>query len=150
MNLVSLYHININCRDFDRSMAFYQRLGFSVLYDLDHVQGEALATLLALPDVRGRAAILQLDEHPRACRLDLIEWIVPPTSGAPSDDASAVGFARLCFYTKNIEADYESLQADGVTVLSEPLALEFADGSTARAFCFRDPDGTLLELIGFD
>jgi len=28
MNLRSIYHININCTNFDRSYAFYQMLGF--------------------------------------------------------------------------------------------------------------------------
>ena len=30
MHITSMYHININCRDFDVSLAFYQKLGFVV------------------------------------------------------------------------------------------------------------------------
>ncbi|MEM7469569.1 MAG: VOC family protein, partial [Pseudomonadota bacterium] len=74
----------------------------------------------------------------------------PKPSGSPTQKLNEVGLARLCFYSKDIWADHAELKADGVEILSEPTRLEFANGSSAFAFCFRDPDGTLLELIGFE
>ena len=149
MNLQSLYHINVNCSDFERSLAFYKKLGFSELYDLDVVEGRALAEVLGLDEPRGRAAILQLDDHPRACRVDLIEWTSPKPIGETPSTLNHIGFARLCFYTKDIWADYEELKSEGIETLSAPKTLEFSDGSRAEALCFKDPDGTVLELVGF-
>ena len=149
MNLQSLYHINVNCSDFARSLTFYKKLGFSELYNLDVVEGGALAEVLGLEKPKGRAAILQLDDHPRACRVDLIEWISPKPTGQTPPTLNHLGFARLCFYTKDIWADYQELKSDGVEILSAPKTLDFRNGSSAEAFCFKDPDGTVLELVGF-
>ncbi len=30
----SVFHVNINVKDFDRSLAFYQMLGFKVILDI--------------------------------------------------------------------------------------------------------------------
>ncbi|MEM7279952.1 MAG: VOC family protein, partial [Pseudomonadota bacterium] len=80
----------------------------------------------------------------------LIEWLEPEAEGSPTKALNEVGFARLCFYTKDIWADYASLKEDDVELFSEPVNLDFANGSSALAFCFRDPDGTVLELVGFE
>ena len=43
MNLAGLLHININCSDFDRSKAFYEKLGFRVLMPINQEEEGALA-----------------------------------------------------------------------------------------------------------
>lgn len=35
--LESIFHINVNCTDFDRSMEFYAKLGFKDVRDLEVV-----------------------------------------------------------------------------------------------------------------
>ena len=32
-------------------------------------------------------------------------------------------------------------------MISEPVTIHFAGGAGAKFFCFKDPDGTFLELI---
>ena len=34
MSITGLVHVNINCSDFDRSLAFYERLGFERAVDV--------------------------------------------------------------------------------------------------------------------
>ena len=34
MNITGMVHVNINCRDFERSRAFYEELGFKVLIEV--------------------------------------------------------------------------------------------------------------------
>lgn len=150
MQVAGLYHVNVNCSDFDRSLAFYEALGFRRAYALGDVAGEALGRLLDLPEPRGRAALLRLGDDPRACHLDLIEWTSPRSDEPPYAALNHLGAARICLHSKDVRADHRALVERGVDVLSEPVALEFANGSRAVAFCFRDPDGTILELIGFD
>ncbi|MEQ8737800.1 MAG: VOC family protein, partial [Hoeflea sp.] len=108
-NNLQMFHINVNCSDLDRSVAFYKALGFKVINDFsmdepaggrDPTIGERtpnLAEILGVdPGSRMRAAFLRLGDDPRATILDLIEWIEPKSSGAPAH-MTQMGMARLCF-----------------------------------------------------
>ena len=75
----SLFHVNVNCSNFERSLRFYKMLGFKVALDIPAV-GKSDAGQsdtgrgLGLPDSVARAAIMTLSDDPHATRLDLIEW----------------------------------------------------------------------------
>ncbi len=146
MAIKSIFHINVNCRDLDRSRAFYESLGFRGVLDLpEGGQADMLRGLGLAPTARARAVIMMLDPaSPRSTRLDLIEWTEPPTHGAALPDLAHVGAARIALWTKGIDQEYERLRAEGVEFLSEPV-----DMNGTRFCCFKDPDGTILELIDF-
>ena len=56
MAIKSIFHINVNCRDLDRSRAFYESLGFKVVLDLKAGGAAEMLRGLALPaGSRGRA-----------------------------------------------------------------------------------------------
>ena len=42
-----------------------------------------------------------------------------------------------------LDEEYERLKADGVEFLSEPLFM----GGHTKFVCFKDPDGTIIELL---
>ena len=146
MAIKSIFHINVNCRNLDRSRAFYENLGFEGVLDLpEGGKPEMLRGLGLPPSARGRAVIMMLDPKvPRSTRLDLIEWTEPPTGGEALPDLTHVGAARIALWTKGIEAEYQRLRAEGVEFLSEPV-----DMNGSWFCCFKDPDGTVLELIDF-
>src|SRR5262245_63892893 len=54
MNITSIYHININCTNFERSFAFYKMLGFKEVVDFGEGTGPQMAGL-KLPGARGRS-----------------------------------------------------------------------------------------------
>jgi catechol 2,3-dioxygenase-like lactoylglutathione lyase family enzyme len=148
-----VFHVNVNCHDFERSLAFYELLGFRLVNDLGVGRGGPYRRGLGMPErSSNRAALLMLDpDAPRSTRLDLIEWIDPPTHGdpvhhEPSGDLAHVGIARIALWTVGIDEEYERLSLAGVQFLTEPVTMN--DGST-RFCCFTDPDGTVLELISF-
>jgi catechol 2,3-dioxygenase-like lactoylglutathione lyase family enzyme len=58
-----------------------------------------------------------------------------------------LGFSRLALRTKDLIPFYEKLKAAGVEFLSEPIEIDVV--GARRYVLFRDPDGTLLELIEF-
>jgi catechol 2,3-dioxygenase-like lactoylglutathione lyase family enzyme len=91
--------------------------------------------------------LLALSDDPRATRIDLIEWKQPLTETPPYPNLYHAGIARIALFTKNIEAEYARLSAEGVEMVSEPVTIRFAGGAGAKFFCFKDPDGTFLELI---
>jgi predicted enzyme related to lactoylglutathione lyase len=47
----------------------------------------------------------------------------------------------------DIDADFDFLVSQGVEVVSEPVNVHTSETSYARFFCFKDPDGTFLELV---
>ena len=144
-------HINVNVRDLDVSIRFYEKLGFEVFipgipYLGLNAERESLvhaeaAEALGIPQgTAGRACIMQLDNG--FPKLDLTEY-------ADSDQRSPLenqdfGLVRICLASQDLAADYQHLMATGVEFISAPTTCHqrMAD----IAIC-RDPDGTLIELI---
>lgn len=146
MTITHIFHVNVNCSDLDVSKPFYERLGFQSVLDLPTGGDASLARGLDLPDCDGRATIMMLDpEQPRQTRLDLLEWTQPRDPAPPYEHLGRLGIARLALRSTDLAADYERLVADDVDVLSEPQMM----GAHTRFVCFRDPDGSIIELIEF-
>lgn len=143
----SIFHININVTDFERSLAFYKMVGFKVVLDIGEGPNKANDVGLNIPDSRARAALLALSDDPRATRIDLIEWKKPATEGAPYPHLYHAGAARIALFTKNLDEEYARLKANGVEMVSDPVMIRFGNKAGAKFFCFKDPDGTFLELI---
>ena len=145
-------HININVSNLDESIAFYQKLGFSMLLpgipylDLTASDGSnrmpaTAARALAMPEqCEGRACIMQLDEG--FPKIDLVEWSNTDQQ-SPLGNAD-LGLVRLCLASQDLESDYATLVERGVKFLSEPQVTK--DGKADIAVCV-DPDGSLIELI---
>ncbi|MBV8360007.1 MAG: VOC family protein [Deltaproteobacteria bacterium] len=143
----SVFHVNINVTNFERSLEFYKMVGFKVVLDLGDGPNKGNDQGLGIPNSRARAALLALSDDPRATRIDLIEWKQPQTDGAPYPHLYHAGIARIALFTKNVDEEYTRLKANGVEMVSEPVTMRFANKAGAKFFCFKDPDGTFLELI---
>ena len=145
-------HININVSNLDASIAFYQKLGFSVLLpgipylglEASAVSGpvpESAAVALDIPATsRGRACIMQLDDG--FPKLDLTEWSDMEQRSPPGN--ADLGLVRFCMGSQHLAQDHATLLEQGVTFLSAPQPT--LDGKADIAVCV-DPDGTLIELI---
>ena len=143
----SIFHININVTDFERSLTFYKNLGFKVVLNIGEGPNKANDVGLGIPNSVARAALLALGDDPRATRIDLIEWKKPQTEGAPYPHLYHTGAARIALFTKDLDQEYERLKGMGVECVSEPVTIQFGNKAGAKFFCFKDPDGTFLELI---
>ena len=82
-NIKSIFHININVTNFERSLKFYEMLGFHVVRDFGEFGDPSLARGLGARECHGRAVLMILGDDLHATGLDLIEWKVPPTEGRP-------------------------------------------------------------------
>jgi len=156
-NVLQVFHININCSDFERSLAFYQQLGFRRLVDFEETSpagrrtfgAKGLGPVLNLPDdCDGRACLLALGDDPRATRLDLIEWKQPRTTAPGPRGMAQTGVARICLKVRDCQALYQRLVAGGYVVYSPPTLIELA-GSHEYVFCCEDPDGVVIEFMQF-
>jgi catechol 2,3-dioxygenase-like lactoylglutathione lyase family enzyme len=145
MNVTGLLHININCSDFDRSRKFYEMLGFKVLMPVLPEGSGDVAAAVGMTSYTLRGALMK---HRDGSVIDLLEWQEPGDATPPYERLNHLGLGRIAFVTTNIEADIEFLRAAGVEFLSAgPAAVAGPAGSTTRFICFRDPDGTVLELV---
>ncbi|MEQ9590661.1 MAG: VOC family protein [Parvibaculaceae bacterium] len=145
-------HININVRDLDRSIVFYEQLGFELFIPaIPYLGLDTTAEHQNLPDgaatalgithgARGRACIMQLgDGFPK---LDLTEF-VGLDQNTPLTNADT-GLVRICLTSEDLPRDVARLKADGVEFLSEP---QEGHGALADIAVCKDPDGTLIELL---
>jgi catechol 2,3-dioxygenase-like lactoylglutathione lyase family enzyme len=147
MAIKDVFHVNVNCTNLDRSRQFYELVGFKVVTELGLGGSDDMNRGLGLPNgSKARAVLMMLEpEKPRGTRIDLIEWVDPPTKGSPAPDLAHAGAVRIALWTIGIDEEYERLKSAGVEFLSDVVGM----GKGARFCCFKDPDGTILELIDF-
>ena len=112
MNLAGLLHVNINCRDFDRSRAFYEKLGFRVLMPINQEEEGALAAAVGMRNYSLRGALMRSRD---GTIIDLLEWQHPRNEESPYGALNHLGLARLAFVTKDLDADIAALEEEGVT-----------------------------------
>ena len=147
----NVVHVNVNVSDLDRSVAFYERLGFAVMHRFGSAtrdRDDPAAGAMAFGGRLLRGAVMSLGDHPHAAtKLELIEWIEPRAEPPPERPHHRVGVARIALRTKGLLATCERLRRAGVVFELEPSDVALVG---ARRFAlFRDPDGTLLELVEF-
>ena len=145
-------HININVRDLEESVAFYELFGFELLmpsipyFGLVR-EGESRGLpvegkrALKLPDgTTGRGCILRLGSG--FPMLDLTEW-AGDDGRAPLENGDR-GLVRICLASRDLNRDYDRLRERGVRFLSAPQSCQ---GGMAEVAVCMDPDGALIELI---
>ena len=143
-----IFHFNINCTDLERTLPFYQMLGFKVILDFgEGMESQEMAAAFGMRAARIKGVHLRLGDDSQATRIDLLEFQNPAPAGQPYPHLYHTGVARMCLKTTNIWQMYEELKAKGVEFLSEPKLLP---GTSVTIVCFKDPDGTFLELLEGD
>ncbi|MDJ0785411.1 MAG: VOC family protein [Myxococcota bacterium] len=146
MNVQGLVHVNVNCSDFDRSRAFYESLGFELFLEVPPTNTAEVAGAVGFSDYRLRGGLFRLKGHPPLV-IDLLEWREPRDDEAPYSRLNHLGIARIALATADLDADLAELRAAGVEVVGEPATVVWEGRPSSRFVCFKDPDGTVLELV---
>lgn len=134
LSLPRPYHVNVNCSDLDRSLAFYEGiLGFTRLARTTPSEPQPGAAF-GLEQVQWDAWILAGASGMAGLVLDLLEWKVPTPAGRPAA-LTEQGFAALGIAVPDLAATLAALESAGHRV----------SGATIT-----DPDGTLLDLVEGD
>lgn len=134
--LRGVHHVSFAVSDLERSIAFYEALGFS-MHDRWEEGPEQCATGLGVPGADIEVAQLRGP----GILLELMWYRTPegtPTPPAPAD----VGSAHIAFDTGDIRAAAEAIAAAGARMVSEVQT-----DPVAHWVQFSDPDGIRLELI---
>jgi catechol 2,3-dioxygenase-like lactoylglutathione lyase family enzyme len=145
MNITGMMHVNVNVSDFDRARAFYERLGFQVVWEVPERNTPEVAAAVGMPPYRVRGALMALPGTPTL--IDLLEWKEPRDASPPYPHLYHLGLARIALTTRDLDADMAELEREGVEFLSPPASLAGPGGAATRFVCFKDPDGTVLELV---
>ena len=112
-NIRSIFHINVNVTDFERSLKFYEMLGFHVVRDFGDFGDRLLARGLGARNATARSA----DDPRRRFARDTpgpYRMEAPPTEGRPYSHLFHAGACRIALRTKTLRADYEELKGRGV------------------------------------
>ena len=144
--LKKLFHVNICVRDMERSIKFYSKLGFSKVNDFtldDPTVGDALG----LEARKLRGVFLRLGDDESAPVLDLVQFIDPPPQGTPYATLNNIGICRIAFTVEDIDATYAELIQMNVEFVAPLKKLDGPGGAEVGVVCFKDPDGTILELV---
>jgi catechol 2,3-dioxygenase-like lactoylglutathione lyase family enzyme len=146
----SLFHFVLNVSSLERSLDFYQKLGFRILRDnRDVVWPAMVAENFGMPVAQGRGALLAIGDGPDHTRIDLIEWLEPRWRGPEQSDASGEAIPRvIALRTRNVRAAWADLRAQGIEFIREPREPNPTVGIESIVCC-RDPDGTIVELIEY-
>ena len=136
-------HAGITVADLDRSIAFYELLGYEVCARWVRTE-EYLRELVGYPTVDLHAAILRHDRV--GVFLEILEYRnierveIDPSNGNP-------GTAHICLFVEGFEALWERLKAAGVEAVSEPVSPTVGPNKGALAIYLVDPDGHRVELV---
>jgi len=146
--IARIFHFNINCSNLERTLAFYQLLGFKIIIDFrEGMASQEMADAFGMKTANLKGVHLRLGDAADATRIDLLEFTDPAPAGQPYPHLYHTGIARMCLKTTDIERDYRDLSAKGIKFLTEPKKLP---GTPVSIVCFKDPDGTFLELLEGD
>lgn len=140
-------HIGVTVSDLERSCRFYgEILGLKPAGVL-RMEGPATERLFAVPGIVADIAYFNGNDHLLCPPIELIQFNVPPSRGHGA--LTNLGISEICLETDDIEREYRRLSGLGVEFLSEPIPFDFRpDGfGLSKVVYFRDPDGTVLEMI---
>ena len=142
------FHVNICVSDMERSIRFYERIGFRKVGDFMLGGGDpGIGVALGLEVKQLRGVFMQIGDDPQALVLDLVQFVDPPPQGKPYPTLNNLGICRIAFLVDDIAAVYADLKALDVEFVAPLNMFDGPRGSKIGVLCFKDPDGTVLELI---
>jgi catechol 2,3-dioxygenase-like lactoylglutathione lyase family enzyme len=140
------FHINVNCRDLDRSRAFYEALGLTAgVRTAPDAPQPGLA--FGLREARWDAWIMTGAKGFDGSAIDLLEWKVPEPAGAPPASLAETGWQRFGIATRDFDDALVRVAQLGGEVWAPPHTHTLDSGASLRIAMISDPDGTAIELI---
>lgn len=144
--LQRIFHVNICVRDMERSIGFYEKLGFKKVNDFT-LDDPSVGDALGLNARKLRGVFMRLGDDENAPVLDLVQFIDPPPQGEPYPSLNNIGICRIAFSVDDIDTAYEKLQEMKVQFVAPLKKITGLGDAQVGVVCFKDPDGTVLELL---
>lgn len=144
--LERIFHLAVNATDLERSVAFYRKLGFTVVSERE-VHNDQVKEAFAVPSGDLRFVHLRLGDSDAATLLDVVQWSNPATlatDGGPLPQHQQ-GLTRFAVLTPDAQRVYDELCADGVEFLTKPTTVMTPDGGWKVCLAL-DPDGVVVQI----
>lgn len=141
-----LYHVNANCSDLGRSLAFYQALGLTPVVHTRPSRSQP-GSAFGLDRVAWDAWVLEGGNGAEGLSLDLLQWTEPPPAGRPPVTPWNPGLHHLVVSVPDLEAQLGAALDAGGSLVGGPLVGDHGGGEATRAAMVRDPDGTAVVLV---
>lgn len=151
---LSISHIQINCANLKRGVAFYRLLDFRVERIIgDNPNNPAniddLDTVPMIKSAMGatRTVGMAISDDPRAStRIELMEWVEPNLERIDTPPMKRYGAARIALTVKGLDAIVARLEAAGEVVQSIEH-FDISPNLSSRFAHVFDPDGSHLTLM---
>jgi len=150
MHLIAMPYIGVNVSDFDRSLAFYQALGYTEIKPLPSTGTLEEARAYGLDEpFRIKGADIAIGVGDRHV-LRLVQWLEPFDDEPPyPPPINRIGINRIALMVPDLDRAVRLLQARGVPFLSEIAPCCSGTGRDETGIVHAiDPDGIFLELVG--
>lgn len=144
--LKRIFHVNICVRDMERSVAFYEKLGFKKVNDFT-LEDPSVGEALGLDARKLRGVFMRLGDDENAPVLDLVQFLDPAPRGEPYPTLNNIGICRIAFSVDDIDKTYAMLKEMNVQFVAPLKKIQGVGDGEVGVVCFKDPDGTVLELL---
>lgn len=145
--IIRVGRVVINVSDYERSMAWYQMLGYKLTKKLPNTESLAVAQAMGFDEpfeIEGGILVHERD----GSELELVQWIKPFDPDPPyAIPVNHFGIHRIALATSDIEADVAMLRRQGIQFVSDITPCCSGPDSSSGIVLFYDPDGILVELV---
>jgi catechol 2,3-dioxygenase-like lactoylglutathione lyase family enzyme len=143
---VQLAHLRVTCSDLERSVGWYQALGYTL------VDGPRTVQTAGAPfglESHASVSVARLRLPDEAFGLVLVDWHDPASRGAPYDRANHRGIYRLALGVEDTRAATKVLVDAGCTPTAPPNLIELPGTKVPDMWIsfFEDPDGVVVQLV---
>ncbi len=139
--------VTINVSNYERSAAWYKRLGFQLTQRIDAAEKGLVAKAMGFDEpIAYKGGVFTHAKD--GSQLEIVEWISPRDLTPPYPiPINHIGIHRIAFSTSDIEGDVEKLRGQGVEFISDITPCCSGPDSWGGIVAFYDPDGTIVELV---
>lgn len=140
MNYVkNIHHFGIVVKDIDKSMKFYNDLGFRKVSDYI-TSGEDIDYAMGTINLKIHAVFMKFAD----CMLELMQMEPNHNKERERSYVNDIGIRHIAFEVKELNRLYENLTAKSVKFISPPRVLKNQQNDIL-AYCY-DPDGNIIEF----
>lgn len=152
MQVNRFVHTNVVCASLEQSIKFYVEILGATIHKRMESGDVDLRSCMGLEDLGHapyRAALVYFADARVGPYLDLLEWLGEQTAAPPNPvNGRGRGLARIALEVDDLDAYIERFADHDIPPVG-PAQEETFGPWRMRLVFFRDPDGTLVELIEF-
>lgn len=143
--ITRIFHVNVNVSDMDRSIKFYEGLGFTMGRTGD-VDTPGISKAFKTKSGRLRWAHMHIGDDAAMTKIDLVQWYDGDQTIPPRKELDSVGLARFSLLVDDVDKAYDEFKAKGYEFVAPPDAAS-TDFGDFRLCTIIDPDGVNVQLI---